>query len=110
MGSPVVSTAQTQAELPHRNAKQDCGQHVPHLVEQQASRERSSDYKAKPQSIKPDAEEDAKGKQKPSRIVHPEWNHKSAHASTFAQPQVSKMRNFARSAFGQFHCRRCTKP
>jgi hypothetical protein len=71
---------------------------VTHLVEQQASCERSSNCEAKPQSRKHDTKEDAHGKQKPSRIVHPEGNHKSVHAYTFAQPQVGAMRNFAHSA------------
>jgi len=60
VGSAVVSTAQTQPELPHRNSKYYCGQHVTHLVEQQASCERSSDCEAKPQSRKLDAKEEAK--------------------------------------------------
>ena len=59
-----------------------------HLVEQQANYERSSNCQAMPQSRKLDAKQYAQDKQKPSRIVHPERNHKSVHAYTFAQPPV----------------------
>ncbi|MGD0913488.1 MAG: hypothetical protein ABR928_16465 [Terracidiphilus sp.] len=98
IGSAVVGTFQTQPELPHRNSKHDCGQHVTHLVEQQAGYERGSECEAKPQSGKADANEDAHGKQKPSCIVHPERNHKHAHACTFAQPLAGAMRTLAHQA------------
>src|SRR6202044_3775100 len=88
VSSAVVGAAEAQPELPNRHSKQDRGQHVAGFMEQEAGREGSSDCEAQPKSEKPDAEQDAQGKQKPPCLVHPERNPEFAHPCTSAKPQL----------------------
>jgi len=89
----VVSTAQAEPELAHRNSKDDGNQHVTHLVEQQASYQQSSHDEASPSAIDSDTKEDAQNKEKPSSIVHAERDHKSVHSYTLAQLYVDARRS-----------------